>query len=231
MRPFLFAVAAALLMLPPALPAAAQEAPMTERTERLGLEGRRGPRLTQPGFAVGEYTGHVAARGSAVRLPWASRDRAAADVEINAPALGQVVANCDGGQSHRNIIGIPFDTEDLAYVCRYEGAPADAAMSLVLSRPGGLGGLVRRMQQPQRLAEMTWNGAVYRAETRRLGGLPVGGGAVMGYVISRDGREVGGLDLNGFRPAFYLPPAGDADRDAVAVFALSLWAFPDPARN
>lgn len=229
MRPILFA--AALLMLPPALPAAAQETPMTERTERIGLEGRRGPRLTQPGFAVGEYTGHVAARGSAMRLPWASRDRAAADVSIASPGLGEVTGACDGGQSHRSILGIQFDTEDLAYVCRYEGGPADAAMSLVLSRPGGLGGLMRRVQQPQRVAEMTWNGVVYRAETRRIGGLPIGGGMVMGYVISRDDREVGGLDMNGFRPTFYLPRAGDADRDAVAVFALSLWAFPDPARN
>lgn len=230
MRPFAF-VATLLLLLTPALPAAAQEAPMTERTERIGLEGRRGPRLTQPGFAVGEYTGHVAARGSSVRLPWASRDQAAADVNLGSPGLGQLVANCDGGQSHRNILGIQFDTEDLAYVCRYEGGPTDAAMSLVLSRPGGLGGLMRRMQQPQRVAEMTWNGTVYRAETRRLGGLPIGGGAVMGYVIRRDGREVGGLDMNSLRPTFYLPPAGDPDRDPVAVFALSLWAFPDPARS
>lgn len=221
----------AALILAAAAPALAQEPPLTERTERVGLEGRRGPRLTQPGFAVGDYTGHVAARGSAVRLPWASRDRAAADLEINAPS-GQVIANCDGGQSHRNILGIQFDTEDLAYVCRYQGqAPSNAAMSLILSRPGGLGGLMRRMQQPQRVAEMSWGDVVYRAETRRIGGLPIGGGGVMGYVISRDGREVGGVDMNGFRPTFYLPRAGDADRDAVAIFALSLWAFPDPARQ
>lgn len=222
------ALAAALL----ATPAIAQDVPVTERTERIGLEGRRGPSLLQPGFAVGEYAGHSTQRASAMRLPWASSDRAASDTQINAP-FGQVTANCDGGQSHKSILGIQFDTEDLAYVCRYVGAaPSNAAMSLVLSRGGGgLGGLMRRMQQPQRVAEMSWGDVVYRAETRRLGGLPIGGGRVMGYVISRDGRDVGGVDMNGMRPTFYLPHQGEADRDAVAIFALSLWAFRDPANQ
>ena len=29
----------------------------------------------------------------------------------------------------------------------------------------------------------------------------------MGYVFSRDGVDIGGVDLNGLRPTFYLPPA------------------------
>jgi hypothetical protein len=54
---------------------------------------------------------------------------------------------------------------------------------------------------------------------------------VMGYVITRDGVEVGGVDFNGFAPVFYLPPKGAPDRDAVAVFALTLFNFQDPGRN
>ncbi|MFP5295729.1 MAG: hypothetical protein ACLGG3_00215, partial [Alphaproteobacteria bacterium] len=73
--------------------------------------------------------------------------------------------------------------------------------------------------------------AVYRVETRRVGGLPWGGGRVMGYVFSRDGVDVGGVDLNGLRPTFDLPPAGSPDRDAAAVLAVSLFAFQDPANR
>ncbi|OYW38633.1 MAG: hypothetical protein B7Z42_07695 [Brevundimonas sp. 12-68-7] len=100
-------------------------------------------------------------------------------------------------------------------------------MGLALAR----GSILRRLQQPQRAGFLTWNDVEYRTETRRIGGLPFGGGAVMGYVISRDGVEVGGVDLNGMRPTFYLPPEGSPDRDAVAVLALSLWAFRDPANR
>ena len=78
---------------------------------------------------------------------------------------------------------------------------------------------------------MTWGDITLRAETKRVGGLPWGGGRVMGYVISRDGVEVGALDLNGMRPTFYLPPQGSPDRDAVAVLAVSLFTFQDPANR
>ena len=53
----------------------------------------------------------------------------------------------------------------------------------------------------------------------------------MGYVFSRDGVDIGGVDLNGLRPTFYLPPAGSPDRDAAAVLAVSLFAFQDPANR
>lgn len=201
--------------------------PMRDRTERVGLSGRRGPSLFRPGFAVGNYTGWASLRDNEVRLPWQSRDFTSAELSIMTPA-GEVTASCGGGQGHRNILGITFDRDPISYDCDYAGAvPADAAMGLALAR----GSILRRLQQPQRAGFLSWNGVEYRTETRRIGGLPFGGGAVMGYVISRDGVEVGGVDLNGMRPTFYLPPEGAPDRDAVAVFALSLWAFRDPANR
>lgn len=207
---------------------ARQTAPMTERTERIGLEGRRGPSLFRPGFAVGEYVGSATARRSSSRLPWQSRDMARAEFDVSSPTLGQVQADCGGGQAHRQILWITFDREPLAYECVYAGAaPADARLTLALSR----GSLLARLQQPQRAGELVWGDMVLRAETRRIGGLPWGGGRVMGYVISRDGVDIGGLDLNGMRPTFYLPPQGAPERDAVAVLALSLFHFQDPASH
>lgn len=200
--------------------------PMRDRTERIGLAGRRGPSLFRPGFAVGEYTGWASIRDNEVRLPWQSRDFTSAELSIVTPG-GEVTASCGGGQGHRNILGITFDREPISYDCDYAGsAPADAAMGLALSR----GSFLRRIQQPQRAGFLMWNGVEYRTETRRIGGLPFGNG-VLGYVISRDGVEVGGVELNGLRPTLYLPPQGSPDRDAVAVFALSLWAFRDPANR
>lgn len=62
-------LAAVALSAAAATAAVAQTAPMTERTDRIGLEGRRGPSLFRPGFAIGEYTGSATARSSSSRLP------------------------------------------------------------------------------------------------------------------------------------------------------------------
>jgi hypothetical protein len=202
--------------------------PLTERTERLGLEGRRGPSLFRPGFGIGEYSGSSTSRSSSTRLPWQSRDMARSEFSVASPTMGEVTGDCGGGQSHSQILWITFDREPLSYDCVYGGAaPAGARLSLALSR----GSLMGRLQQPQRAGELTWGDMTLKAETKRIGGLPWGGGRVMGYVISRDGIEVGGLDLNGMRPTFYLPPQGSPDRDAVAVLAVSLFTFQDPANR
>ena len=226
------ALSADALARPPQQPSppearAAPTAPMTERTEQLDYRSRRGPSLFRPGYEVGEFTGSTAMRSSSTRLPWQSRDMATAEFSINLPG-GEVTANCGGGQSHREILGITFDREPISYDCEYGGAaPADAGMGLALSR----GSFLRRLQQPQRAGTLTWNGVTLRAETHRIGGLPFGGGQVMGYVVTRDGVEIGGLDINRMRPAFYLPPQGSPDREAVAVFLLSLYFFQDPANR
>ncbi len=202
--------------------------PLTERTERLGLEGRRGPSLFRPGFGIGEYSGSATSRSSSTRLPWQSRDMARSEFSIASPTMGEVTGDCGGGQSHSQILWITFDREPLSYDCVYGGAaPVGARLSLALSR----GSLMGRLQQPQRAGELTWGDMTLKAETKRIGGLPWGGGRVMGYVISRDGIEVGGLDLNGMRPTFYLPRQGSPDRDAVAVLAVSLFTFQDPANR
>ena len=206
----------------------AQTAPIAERTERIGLEGRRGPSLFRPGFAVGEYTGSATSRSSSSRLPWQSRDMARAEFSVASPSLGAVEGDCGGGQGHMHILGITFDRDPLSYDCVYGGAaPAGARFSLALSR----GSFLRRLQQPQRAGELVWGDIVLRAETKRIGDLPWGGGRVMGYVFTRDGVEIGGLELNGMRPTFYLPPQGSPDRDAAAVLAVSLFAFQDPANR
>jgi hypothetical protein len=95
-----------------------------------------------------------------------------------------------------------------AYGCVFTGAaPPDAAFSL---NPALHAGALR------------WNGAVIRFGTREAGG----------YVFSRDGREIGGLDPGGgpVPAAFFLPARGSPDRDPVMVAALILALLPAGVR-
>lgn len=205
--------------------------PMVQRTEKLKLQGRRGESLLRPGYAVGEYAGSAKSVGRSVKaLGSYSKDSMKTAFSVTAPGFpAPVEGDCEGGQGRLGLGWITFDRDDLLYVCTYSqgGAPLKAAMNLALSKGSFLGNL----SQPQRAGELQYDGITLRAQTKRLGGLPFGGGGVIGYVITRDGVEVGGLDLNGLAPTFYLPPKGSPDRDAVAVFALTLFNFQDPGRN
>ena len=214
-----------------ASPAAAQDpdVPFKDRTDRVQLEGRRGPGLFRPGFAIGEYVGSSSTRASSTAIPFRRSAHARTSLSLAVPSLtGEVRAECEGGEARLNILGITFEREPLAYNCTFSGAaPADAAFTLALSRHGNW---LNRLQQPQRAAQLNWNGQVYRAETRYVEGLPWGGGNVLGYVFSRDGVDIGGVALGGMRPTFYLPPAGSPDRDVVAVLGAILFTFQDPGR-
>lgn len=208
--------------------------PMVQRTEKLKLQGKRGESLLRPGYAVGEYTGSAKSVGKSVKaLGSYSKDSMKAVFSVTAPGFpAPIEGSCEGGQGRLGLGWITFDRDDLLYVCSYsqDGAPLKAVMNLALSKGTFLGNL----GQPQRAGELRYQGITLRAQTKRLGGLPFGGaarGGVMGYVITRDGIEVGGVDFNGLAPVFYLPPKGATDRDAVAVFALTLFNFQDPGRN
>jgi len=223
------AIAVAALGL--AFPATAQDpaVPFQDRTDRVQLEGRRGPSLFRPGFAIGEYVGSSQARSSGTAMPFRRSASARASLALTAPSLpGEILAECEGGEARTQILWMTFERQDLAYNCTFSGAaPSDAAFTLALSRHGNW---LNRLQQPQRAGELRWNGQTYRAETRYVEGLPWGGGNVLGYVFSRDGVDIGGVALAGMRPTFYLPPAGSADRDAAAVLGAILFTFQDPGR-
>ncbi len=217
----LAAIVFGLLALGAALPAAAQ-------TEKLTLKGKRGPKLLQPGYIVGEYTGFYSAMAMN-RQGFGSKDRMNGAYQLEGPSLpAPVTAACAGGQSKLVIAWITWKSEDLTYNCRFGGgAPADAALTLAL----GEGSFLQRLQMPQRAGELRWNGATIRFETRQVGSNPIGAGAPLGYRFSKDGREIGAFDLNTIMsgPAFYLPPPGP-DRDAVMAAAMALFVFQDPAK-
>lgn len=218
----LAAVTLALIATAAALPAAAAQ------TEKLTLKGKRGPSLLKPGFTVGEYTGFYGAMAMN-RQGFGSKDRMKGEYQLEGASLpAPITANCAGGQSKLVIAWITWKREDLTYNCSFGGgAPGDAALTLAL----GEGSFLQRLQMAQRAGEMRWNGATIRFESRQVGSMPIGGGGALGYKFTRDGREIGAVDLNAVMsgPVFYLPPQG-SDRDAVMAAAMALYVFQDPGK-
>lgn len=205
--------------------------PLLQRTEKLTLKGRKGESLFKPGYAVGEYVGGATSKTRSVDVPgFHASDKMKTDFTVEAPTLsGRVSGACAGGESRSGIGWITFDKDDLRYVCTYEGANVVPGSSLILLLSKG--SWKAQLQQPQRAGEFRWGSTVIRAQTKKVGGVPWAGGRVMGYVFTKDGVEIGALDIAGIVPTFYLPPKGDPDRDAVAVLAISLFFFQDPANS
>lgn len=225
----LIAAALALSMAAGLSPVRAQVS-LGNLTEKVTLKGKRGPKLTQPGFEVGEYSGFYSALAVS-REGFGSMDKARADFQLTWPGLATpVTARCQGGQSALTVAWITWKREPLAYNCTFGGgAPADAALTLAV----GEGSFLQRLQQPLRAGELRWNGMTIRFDTKQVGGNPVSGGKPLGYVFSRDGKDVGGVDLGGgfTPPAFFLPAKGAAERDPMMVAAIALFVFPDPGRG
>ena len=209
-------------------PAAAQEPPMTERTEKLSLKPHRVKGLLLGyGYTVGEFTGEVRTRAKSTRAIVLNADNARTNFTVATPALATPVqVSCAGGESRLALAWIEFKRQDLSYVCGFQGGPSDATFALALSEAG----VMATLYQPQRAAELTYGGVTVRAHTRKVAGaMPIGAGRTMSYVITRDGREIGGLVRGVMQPTFYLPPAGSPDREAAAIMALALFFFSDPS--
>ncbi|MCI3132626.1 hypothetical protein [Phenylobacterium aquaticum] len=211
---------------------AAQAAPsaMLSTAEKLTLKGKKGESLFRPGYVLGEYTGASGGVASSTRAAGVyAKDKLKADFTVMRPGWSApVTVTCSGGQSRLGLGWITFKRDTLDYICEFGGtAPAGATFALAMTK----GGFLQEMAQPQRAGELQYGGVTLRAQTKFLGGLPMGGGGATSYVFSKGEQEIGGLQLNAFPPAFYLPPQGSADRDAAAILSLILFYFRDPGRQ
>ena len=225
-----FALALIALSLLAASPAAADPASMIAKSEKVKLKGRKGEKLTRPGYELGEYSGLFSAstfKGSDSLGIWA-KDKTAFDFTITRPGwTSPVTVACGGGQGRLGLGWVTFKRDKLQVTCTFGGsAPANAAFSLAL----GEGSFLQKLAQPQRAAELQYGAVNLRAQTRVLGGLPLGGGGPVGYLFSKGDDDIGGVQLAGFQPTFYLPPQPSAERDAAAITAMILFLFKDPGR-
>jgi hypothetical protein len=199
-------------------------------TDRLPLSGRRGPSLLRPGFAVGEYTGSSKSVGGSIAgLGFFRANSATANFDVKLPSTDQpVTGDCKGGQGEINVAFVSVVRDALNYVCSYAGGvPPGTELDLVESHSGGL---VGDLLQPQRAGAFHYGDIHLRAVTQHISGIPFLGAHAVGYAITReDGVLVGGYQITDMgQPIFYLPKAPGAERDAVALLAVSLYAFRDP---
>ena len=220
---------AAALTLSATAPVQASE--MTDKAEKLSIKPHRIKGLLLGfGYELGEYSGQVKSSASSSRLLIFSGDKGKTEFTVSAPSLeSPMTVTCAGGQSNFTFAWINFAREDLAYVCNFQGGPPDASLGVALRRGGKL---AAKLYQPQRAGEIRFGGRTLRAMTQKIpGAMIVGGGQAMSYVITKDGEEIGGYTRGPFSATVYLPPKGSPDRDAAAVMAITLFAFPDPANS
>lgn len=199
-------------------------------TEKIGLQGRKGPSLLEPGFAVGEYTGFSKSMNKSFRAAgsWSS-DSVAATITIKSPSFtADVTAECGGKQGRLGLGWITFKRDGMEYVCTYGGgAPEGAEFNVAMAEGKGV---VNKLMQDQRAGEIQYGGVTLRVRTEHLGGIPFGGtGAPSSYVVTRpDGTIVGAFQTGMLQPTFYLPKEKGPERDAVALATLSLFVGRDP---
>lgn len=213
-------------LLAGAVPAQAADS-FIARTEKVKLQWTKGKGLLHPGFTLAEYSGLSKVRGSSTKaLGVYSSSKSSAEINVTTASFGDVTIQCKGGESRTGLGWITFDRDKLAYVCTFQGAGAgpSAAFTLVQAK----GGLMARLQTPQRAGELQFGSFTLRTETKQVGSMPIGlGTGAVGYVIRNGDQEIAAVDLTGMSKTAYLPPKGAPERDAAAVMALILILFMD----
>lgn len=228
---------AAAISLALAAPAFA-DAPITRTTERVKVGMKKGKSLLKPVTTLAEYEGvaGVAFKSNTGISGFSEKAKSKIKFQFSGPSLGPVEVACGGGQGRRKILGITYKTEKLQYVCTFSGPGAgdDADFTLVLAKAGSI---LKAIQQPQRNGELRFGGVTLQARTEQVGGAPIGGGKVLGYVYSENGVDVGAVDLIGdgvsISPAktAYLPAKASKTRDAAAMLSFILIYFDDPGHQ
>jgi hypothetical protein len=219
-----------------AVPAQA-DAPITRTTEKVRLSTKKGKSLLKPITVMAEYesvAGWAMTSSSGV-TGFSEKAKSKIKFKFSGPNVGPVEAACGGGQGKRKILGITYKTEKLQYLCTFSGPGAgdDADFTLVLGKAGSI---LKALQQPQRTGELRFGGVTLQARTEQVGGAPIGGGKVLGYVYSQDGVDIGAVDLMGGGMSnaggtAYLPPVGSKTRDAAAMLSFILIYFDDPGHQ
>jgi hypothetical protein len=226
-RHLVYALLAAVLTTTVAAPAISQ--PAKAPTERLTLKGRKGPKLLRPGYEVGEFTGSSSVMAKNIKL-FGNKDSMRASFDVASPDMAQpVVVDCAGGQSEFTFV-LTWDRDPVTYNCNFGGgAPPNARLELAFARGKGI---LAKLQGNNRAGELHWKDQVIKFETAAMKGLPLSAGRPAAYVFTKDGVEVGRLDVASMigvtPPTFNLPPRGAPEREAVAMAMLALYFFPDP---
>ena len=234
-------------------PSPEAQTPFTERTEKLSYSVKKGSNFFDPILAFGEYQvvkGWVSTSTQSDNSFFGSKgynkESFKTDYQIILPSADPKTAQsikvtCAGGRSDTKSGWIKYERDDLDYVCVFDDkAPAGTSFVIALpkykakgigDRLNMVGDLAKQVYGNglKRAAEFHYKGAEYHAEPRNIRNFMFGG-PVYGYVITKDGLEIGGVDFTTGYPTLYVPKTPGDDRDATFIMAINLNSFPDPDR-
>lgn len=147
---------------------------------------------------------------------------------VSGPWLsGEAVATCGMRQRSLNLGAIDVGTIPLTYQCDFtEGGAALPDRFEIVENTGFTGILAREERSGRATFGQT---TIDIASVHRMRGSPMPIERPIGYLFTRGGKAIGGVETNGGRHVLLAPGLTDAERRAVLLAALALGLFWDPA--
>ena len=215
------AIGPARMALPPGLEAE------TDRVELVGLGGG-----TSGAFALAGHSGRFTRGESRLGVfdPLLVFNRASSSFEVGGPELERpVAAVCRMRQDSVTVGMISVDTRKMHYGCDFSAGGRPLAGYFAITERSD--SLRARLTRTERHGEMLLDATRLEVRsTSRLEGSSWPSETPIGYLIDLDGRTIAGIELNGTRPALYLPRHAEPEaRRAVLLASLALAVFWDPA--
>ena len=204
------------------------------RTERIGIAGFGGRNAGR--YTLGELAGEFTRIESrfAIADPVYAQNRGRSSFTLAGPGFdGSVAASCEMRREAVTIGVITFDPEKMSYHCSFEGTAAPTPASFVLGEPEPENFRARMLALSARRGEATLGDITLAIRSvHRYAGSRLTAPMPVGYLIERDGRAVGGIELTDVEPMVLLPSdETDAVRAAVLISALALAVLRDPATS
>lgn len=139
----------------------------------------------------------------------------------------EATATCGMRQRSLNLGAIEVGTIPLTYQCDFAEGGAPLQASFEIQENEGFTGLLSR---EERAGRAQIGGAPFEIRSvHRMRGTPMQTERPVGYLFTREGRAIGGVETNGAPHVLLAPGLDDADRRAVLLAALALGLFWDPA--
>ena len=232
MRASMLFTAAALVVAGCALQPARMDLPagflaQVDQAEVTGLGGG-----TRGRYALQAHAGEFARSASRLSLfdDLYVADRGGTSFTIAGPLFPEPVrTSCRVRQSTVSISIVGFAAKPLAYTCDF--ALNGAALSWRMAVWEGRSATNSQSLQAERRGEIVVGETrLALRSTHAIAGTAIPASTPIGYLMERDGRTVGAIELNGTSPAVFFPRQASAEQQqAVVLAALALAVLWDPA--
>lgn len=212
----------ARMALPPAL---------TTGVETFSVVGIGGGR--SGAFQAGAYSGTFTRSASRLAFfdPLYERRDGRTNFTLRGPQIdGALDVSCRMRQRSVTIRIVSFDPHPMAYACDVsQNGRALPARFEIQAQRRGLGGAMLREERRGEI--MFGQGSFSIRSVHDLEGSPMQMATPIGYVVERDGIAIGAVEINGAPQILMRTDVSAEDRTALAVAAMALGLFWDPAES